>query len=612
MSRRAHSSTSIGGRDRVDDQTKENQPHPDHVLAAKLAGVSDPAPKLTGRNGSGIGGNKLSREEQFSMWKQSRVTSKNALQRNNPNLVRPRTQKDALGKERLAKRGTESEASSEASGRTRLRSAREKDDDDELDESLLNVPNIRGLLDALDDNSMKIRILSQESNNLSQSSTQSTVSSTTSAAKPKMGPIARLQRALAARNSDVESLQMRLAKQISRAERAELEAESRRRDAEEARDQTAAIAKLLDVREDELNAERATVANLQVQLAQAKNEVWTTRRKVEELEADIKEDLGRYGAVVTGLARLICETIGEEADDIENADPRSYENILQHARTLANEFKTRQQNMREEHEGLAAQIESIRTYLQDLESDGHMSPKPQPSPAISLLDKVRHAIDTRNATITRIRDETAALNAELARNNTASQQDQTSASETVAALSQQNEELAEALTTLEADLLTAAEHEQQLVSAVERKEELQTLLMSRDVDVMTLQGELERVGTRVTELENALAAALDENEMLAAAAKVGVRDDSGVGLANGGRFFDNDEDDDDQGPQSPCLRSPGTSDLIELMRCEFLPIFPFTFPFVKVKRCLLIYLHKIVFSVARSWHLPASSPISPT
>ncbi|KAI8587800.1 hypothetical protein BDZ88DRAFT_424302 [Geranomyces variabilis] len=559
MIRRAHqaSSSTGGDRDRASSQTKENEPSPlekaDRELAAKLAGLSDPRPTSAARKGHGtaIAGRKPSRNEEYKAWKETRDSAKYALPRVNPNVGKATTLNAALGKGRTSKNSsvTESESSLGVPRQTRSRSWREKEDDDEFDPSLLDVPNVRGLLDLLD-------VPSTQESNLSQSSLLSSTSSTSTVLKN--GPIARLQRALAARNSDIESLHSRLANQTSRAERAELEAESRRRDADEARARTTELAGLLDEAENEMTAQSDMVAELQLQLARVKKEARTAGRRVAELEAGMEEEFGRCNAAVKAFASLFWDILGDGADVSGIIKNKSYEEILQLAQTRAVEFKMRQQQVHAEHKDLETQVASVRKYLQSINSDI------QKSPASSLVDAVRHAIEDRNVFISQIREETTALTTELASARARSNEDQT----TAAALTQQNEELTEALTTLETDLVTAEERGQELETVVQRKEELQTLLMSQDLDMLVLRGELERVVARVDELETALASALDENEMLASAAKIGLHEDSGVGLMNSDGTF-NSHDDDDETPPSPCARSPASANAVLRMRCEF-------------------------------------------
>ncbi|KAJ3175521.1 hypothetical protein HDU87_006184 [Geranomyces variabilis] len=520
MIRRAHaaSSSTAGDRDRASSQTKENEPSPlekaDRELAAKLAGIAEPRPATAARKGHGaaIPGRKPSRNEEYKAWKQTRESAKYALPRVNPNVG--------------------------------------KEDDDEFDPSLLDVPNVCGLLDLLD-------VPSTQESNLSQSSLISSTSSTSL----KNGPIARLQRALAARNSDVEALHSRLAKQTSRAERAELEAESRRRDADEARARTTELAALYDEAENELSGQSDAVAELQLQLARVKKEARTAGRRVLELEADMEEEYGRCNAVVNALTSLFWDTLGDDTDASGIIKDKSYEEILQLAQTRAIEFKIRQQQANAEHKDLEAQVASVRAYLHSINPDDV-----QASSTSSLVDSVRHAIEERNAIITRIRDETNALTTELANARARTFEDKSAA----ASLNQQNEELTEALTTLEMDLATAEERGNELETVVQRQEELQTLLMSQDLDVLNLRGELERVAARAAELETALASALDENEMLASAAKIGLlHEDSGVGLMNGDGMFngqDNDDYGDDETPPSPCARSPGSAKEVLRMR----------------------------------------------
>ncbi|KAI8911947.1 hypothetical protein DFJ77DRAFT_83533 [Powellomyces hirtus] len=326
------------------------------------------------------------------------------------------------------------------------------------------------------------------------------------------GPIARLQTALAARNDDIRALQERLAIEMSRADRSEIDAESRRRDAEEARLLTLELKKMLMEADRRMLDKEDLLDELERKLLRQENEhskkiaaLEKQLTKLQEETQDTPRTLSNdHNAVIVELQNSLTDAAREQArlaqelvakDDEQTALRMSCEEMIKSAQKSANSSQDQLRDLQLQLESVVnndEELASIWEYVRNVRDEDC------PSQDASLLSYVRQTVEEGRLAVARLMEEKTALTAEL-------------------------EECGFALEEMEEKLMTSDDASEKHLEVLARAEDLQSQLLSREVELWRVRDELTQANQTVDELRLTLDKVLDENQALTSAAEAGFR-----------------------------------------------------------------------------------------
>ncbi|KAJ3022491.1 hypothetical protein HKX48_006033 [Thoreauomyces humboldtii] len=452
---------------------------------------------------------KFTREELLQQWKQTRAPASkglrsNALQRSNPNLEKVKTGTSELKGGRRpgikVAKAKDSQENEKKSGRVARRpkdgpqkTEGETVPDEEFNPTLLESSNVRGVLDAIDDNFV---------------APDSKVSGANlrSSAKPRpaTGPIAQLQQALSARNEDVKALENRLSEEAARVQRWQIDAETRKAEMDQVREDVQSLQEALSAAERELMDRDDTLEENRRMLAQAGRERRMDQERILALEAQVHALLSaapprqeeHVNDAVQNTEELLAsledtqrqnlqlEMKLAEMDALLKTTENSYEQLLEAGQLRATKSEDRCHTLEMELGDVSAvrrEVESVWEYVLTV-TDRAVRPSDVP-----LLVGVQRMVDQGNQTISRIRDEKMSLQSEL-------------------------DEVCTVLETMEKRADEAEQASEEYLPTLARAEELQTQMMAKEVELWRVREELDTVNATLVETQEALREALDENE----------------------------------------------------------------------------------------------------
>ncbi|KND03991.1 uncharacterized protein SPPG_01439 [Spizellomyces punctatus DAOM BR117] len=481
---------------------------------------------------------KMTREELLRQWKQTRTGGpKSALQKSDPNIARPRntdTSKNydpKLGKRPISKlskvgvrtsKDIENEKQTAATKRAKLdsQSSQNTDSDTGEDESfnpkVLEHHNIRNVLVTLDEG-IEQEKRKQRGENVEDEKHSKKIELRKEG--KKLSPIGLLQKELATRNDDINALQDRLAAEVARTRRLELQLHTRGEEADRAR------------ADEKVQAER--VRNLERQLADREDAEDVLRRelisivqrhavetaklnkKILELESNLNAKCDTFVQQGQGpeafeqLQTLLTAAESSKRDLAEKnlrltaslADEQaalkssreSWETMIQEAENRASRAEKSYAILEEEHrdvtkeftqvEHLRHEVEGLREYLSGLRESGI------PQDSRSLADELKDVIASRDQTILTLEEANQHQAGEL-------------------------EECCNVIEELEKQKADAEELTVKYPVTLAHAEELQTKLLSAEVELWQVRDQLLKAKQEGDELREALQTALVENERL--------------------------------------------------------------------------------------------------
>ncbi|TPX67896.1 hypothetical protein SpCBS45565_g03531 [Spizellomyces sp. 'palustris'] len=484
---------------------------------------------------------KMTREELLHQWKQTRTGGpKSALQKSDPNIARPKstdtrqTYDPKLGKRPISKvskvgartsKDIENEKQAAATKRAKLDSqssqgAPKTDSDTGEDEifnpNVLEHHNIRNVLVTLDEG-----IEQEKRKQRGENVEEEKHSKRTELRKEekKLSPIALLQKELATRNNDINALQDRLAAEVARTRRLELQLHTRGDEADRARAdgkvqaervrnlerqladredvedvlrrelisivqrhaaETAKLNKTILELESNMNANCDTSVQ-QGQGPEAFEQLQALLTAAESSKRDLAEKNMRLTASLADeqaaikSSREFWETMIQEAENRASRAEKSYAILEEENRAVTKEF-TQMENLRHEVEGL-------REYLNGLRESGI------PQDSRSLADELKDVIASRDQTILTLEEANQHQAGEL-------------------------EECCNVIEELEKQKADAEELAVKYPETLAHAEELHTKLLSAEVELWQIRDQLLKAKQDGDELREALQTALVENEKL--------------------------------------------------------------------------------------------------
>lgn len=377
--------------------------------------------------------------------------------------------------------------------------------------------NVRHVLDSLDDNIERER--RKQQGETVEENVPDKPTDTTQADK-RLGPIALLQRELTAKNDDIQALQERLTREIERANRLEMDIFGRCQEADEARAelhekdvQLMVVNRTLMDKEDILDELKRKLIRKNNEHALDKKRILDLTEQVDTLTAKIAEFSEQQGqeksngvaelqsvskreSVTEGEARL-QRRLAEKDEEIAEAR-NSYEDRLKQLEANIESSTQHYENLQKRYEMTLSECMDLSQSHQELDELRQyflsIGGGNEDCGQGSLATQIQQLVKTKNRTIGELQEEKEIQRKEL-------------------------EECCDEIERLERQMIEADEFRDQYPEVVAKAEDLQTKLMSTEVQLMEARDQLEQAQATIAKLREALYESLEENEQVLGALK---------------------------------------------------------------------------------------------